>query len=297
MRGPVYVIAGPTASGKSSRAVGLAGRVDGVIVNADSVQLYDALPLLTAAPAQKDRQDVEHRLYGVLAPDAACSARRWSEMALAEISDIQARGQTPILVGGTGFYFKALIDGFSPIPDVPESVRRAAADLQRELGNPAFHAYLAGRDPCMGARLHPHDTQRLIRACEVLDFTGRSLAEWQAEPRVGGAQGLDFHYEIILPDREVLYAACDRRFDEMMAAGALEEVRIFDERLRHGELPEDCPPTRALGFQELRRYLKGSIGLTEAVTLAKAQTRHYAKRQTTWFRNQMAGPLGTISRL
>ncbi|MCB9979382.1 MAG: tRNA (adenosine(37)-N6)-dimethylallyltransferase MiaA [Rhodospirillales bacterium] len=286
-RSPVYVIAGPTASGKSSRAVELALRIDGVLINADSIQLYDALPLLTAAPAEDDKARVGHRLYGVLASDAACSARKWSEMALSEIASVRAQGRVPLLVGGTGFYLKALIEGFSPIPDIPQEVRAGAVDLQARLGNPAFHAHLAARDPVMGARLHPHDTQRLIRAFEVLDFTGRSLAEWQAEPKTGGASGLDFQYDIILPDRAALYESCDRRFDTMMAAGALEEVADFDKKIKAGLFPDDAPPTRALGFRELQAYLRGRMSLTEAITQAKVQTRHYAKRQVTWFRNQM----------
>lgn len=293
-RSPVYVIAGPTASGKSSRAVELALRMDGVLINADSIQLYDVLPLLTAAPAEGDKACVDHRLYGALSPNAACSARQWSEMALSEIAHAQAQGRVPVLVGGTGFYLKALIEGFSPIPDVPPEVRGAAADLQARLGNPAFHAHLAARDPAMGARLHPHDTQRLIRAFEVLDFTGRSLADWQAEPKTGGASGLDFQYDIALPDRAALYESCDRRFDAMMAAGALDEVSAFDDKIKAGIFPNDCPPTRALGFRELQAYLRGEMSLAEAVTQAKAQTRHYAKRQVTWFRNQM--PHGSLNK-
>jgi tRNA dimethylallyltransferase len=287
----VHVIAGPTASGKSARALDLADWLGGVIVNADSVQLYDALPILSAAPSLADRRAAPHRLYGVLSPQETCSARQWRDMALREIEDAHAAGQVPLLVGGTGFYLRALTHGFSPIPDIPPEFRSQGATLQAQLGNPGFHSELAARDPLMAARLHPQDTQRLIRAWEVLAFTGRSLAHWQAQDREGPPEGLKFTYEILLPERKTLYGSCDRRFDAMLKAGALDEAACFDEAIRAGVVAHDAPPTRALGFRELQAHLRGRMSLEEAVLRAKARTRQYAKRQTTWLRGQMSDVL------
>lgn len=284
----VYIIAGPTASGKSARALALAERIGGVIINADSIQLYKDLPILSAAPSTGERGRIPHCLYGILGPEEVCSARTWRDLAIKEIEATHARGQTPVLVGGTGFYLKALVGGFSPIPDVPTDVRAQASVLQKDLGNPGFHAALAARDPVMAARLHPHDTQRLIRAWEVWAFTGRSLADWQAGEKTGGlAASLTFEYDIVLPDRAALYDSCNRRFDAMMRDGALEEAAEFDEKIRSGRVSENAPPIRALGFRELQAFLRGQIGREEAVIRAKARTRHYAKRQVTWFRHQM----------
>jgi tRNA dimethylallyltransferase len=283
---PVFVIAGPTASGKSSLAVAKAQKENGVVINADSVQIYAALPLLAAQPSPAEREAAPHRLYGVLAPQEKCSAMRWRDMALAEIAAARRAGKTPIVVGGTGLYLKALIEGLSPVPPVPEDVRAAAAARQKELGNPAFHAELAARDPAMGAQLHPNDTQRLIRARSVLEATGKSLAHWQSlAPE--DEDGLTFHVTLVMPPRDVLSERCDRRFGLMMDAGALEEARGLHERIEAGEIAAGVPVTHALGFHELRAYLRGEISLEDAVARAKIVTRQYAKRQATWFRGQM----------
>lgn len=284
---PVLIIAGPTAGGKSARALGIARARNGVIINADSMQVYGALPLLTAQPAAGDTAQAQHALYATLPPHEICSAQRWRDMAVAEIDKAHAAGQLPIVTGGTGFYIRALTEGFSPVPEVPLNVREDGNALQKKLGNPGFHAALAERDPVMAARLHPNDTQRLIRAWEVLEFTGTSLAEWQAHPAIGAPSGYAFEYELILPEREELRARCDRRFDMMMAAGALDEVRAFAARIEAGAVPADAAVTHALGFQPLRRHLRGEISLAEAVTLAKIETKQYAKRQSTWYRNQI----------
>ena len=288
---PVLIIAGPTAGGKSARAVEIARQKNGVIINADSMQIYNALPLLTAQPTPGDRTQAPHALYAALPPHEPCSAQRWRDMAAAEIDKAHAAEQLPIITGGTGFYIRALTEGFSPVPEVPLSVREEGNALQQKLGNPAFHAALAERDPIMAARLHPNDTQRLIRAWEVLAFTGTSLAEWQEQPAIGAPAGYAFEYELILPTREELRARCDRRFDMMMDAGALEEARAFVDQIESGAVPADAAVTHALGFRPLQRYLQGAIPLNEAVTLAKIETKQYAKRQVTWFRNQVGKKL------
>lgn len=284
----VHIIAGPTAGGKSARALELAAQKNGTIINADSMQIYDALPLLTAQPIAHDKSTAPHRLYGHLAPDRACSAQDWAALARTEIKNALSAEQAPIIVGGTGFYLKALMDGLSPIPDVPPSVRERAIALQQELGNPAFHAALAVRDPVMAARLHPNDTQRLIRSWEVFEATGHSLAHWQAlPPQESGHDVYDFEIELILPERDTLYERCNMRFDAMMKAGVLEEVKAFDDLIKKGIVPANVAITHALGFRPLQSYLQGALSLEDAIEKAKAETRQYAKRQVTWFRHQI----------
>lgn len=280
---PVIVVAGPTASGKSALAMEIAEAFRGVVINADSMQVYADLRVLTARPPEEEERRVPHRLYGVLDGDEKCSAGRWREMALAEIARAHASGLLPVLCGGTGLYLQTLMRGIAPVPAVPASIRAAATALHAGMGGPAFHARLAERDPVMAARLHPGNTQRLIRAWEVLNATGRSLAEWQAAPRTGAATGLDFLSFVLLPARAPLYAACDGRLMQMVEAGALEEVRGLVAR----RLDPALPVMKALGVRELAAHLAGELALDEAIDRAQRETRRYAKRQVTWFRHQM----------
>jgi tRNA dimethylallyltransferase len=281
---PVVIVAGPTASGKSALAIDLARALGGCVVNADSMQVYRELRILTARPTPEEERLAPHRLYGVLPACEACSAARWREMAIGAILDAQAQGLLPILAGGTGLYLRALTEGLSPIPDVPKAVREATRRRFAEIGNEGFHAELAARDPLMGARLHRGDTQRLIRAAEVLAATGRSLAEWQERPgRGGAAEGLVFHTIVLLPPRAALKERIETRFAAMLRAGALEEVRAL---VALG-LPRQLPAMKAHGVPELMRHLAGEISLEEATRRAVRATRHYAKRQFTWLRHQI----------
>lgn len=280
--GPAIVICGPTASGKSGLALAAARELGGVVINADSMQVYDALPLLTARPAAADLGAAPHRLYGVLPPSETCSAVRWRDLAAAEMEAAWAAGRLPILCGGTGLYLKALMEGLSPIPDIPEDIRAAARARLAALGNAAFHAELAARDPVMAARLDPGNSQRLARAWEVIDATGRSLAEWQAEP-LEGAVAARWFTVVLDPARERLYGQCEARFRAMAAAGALEEVRAFQAL----GLPSDLPIRKALGRRELAAHLAGELELEAAIAAAAQATRNYAKRQATWFRHQI----------
>jgi tRNA dimethylallyltransferase len=282
MKPRVLIIAGPTASGKSALALDIARRLGGRIINADSMQVYADLRILTARPGPEALAEVPHRLYGVLDGDELCTAARWAEMAAAEIAEAQAEGVMPILVGGTGLYLRVLIDGIAPVPEIPEPIRSASRTLHAMLGGPAFHAELGRRDPVMAARLRPSDAQRLMRAHEVIMATGRSLADWQEEGRRQRRfEPLAF---TLLPPREALYAACDARFAAMVAGGALDEIARLAER----KLSLDRPILKALGVPELLRYHAGSIGLDAAIAQGQQATRNYAKRQTTWFRHQMA---------
>ncbi len=275
---PVLIIGGPTASGKSGLALAVAERISGVVINADSMQMYQGLPLLTAQPPPEDFKKTPHRLYAALMPGEPCSAARWRDLALAEIAGAQAEKKLPIIVGGTGFYLKTLLQGISPIPPIPPEFRDRAAALQKELGNPGFHQALEKRDPDTAARLDPLNTQRLIRAWEVLEATGKSLAAWQSAPPVPPPPHLRFITVALLPPRAALYEACNARFKAMLRLGVLEEVRQFKKLSLY---------SKALGYAELSDHLDGKMSLEDAVAAAQQATRRYAKRQVTWFRHQM----------
>jgi tRNA dimethylallyltransferase len=280
---PVLLIGGPTASGKSGLALALARRLDGTVINADSMQLYAELRVLTARPGPAEEAEAPHRLYGVVPAAEAMSAARWRALALAEIAAAHAAGRLPILVGGTGLYFAALTRGLADIPPVEAAVRQAARERHARLGGPAFHAELAARDPDSGARLQPGDTQRLLRAWEVLEATGRPLSHWQGAGRIGPPPELAFLSLVVDPPRPLLYAACDCRFAQMLRQGALDEVRA----LAALGLDAGLPAMKALGVPELRDHLSGRLGLAEATERVQQMTRNYAKRQVTWFRHQM----------
>lgn len=274
----VFVICGPTASGKSSLALGLAERAGGSVINADSMQVYRGLDILTAQPGAAERRDVPHLLYGVLDPADVCSAGRWADMALGAIAETRAAGRVPILCGGTGLYLKALMEGIAPVPDIPAEIRAAVRERHAAVGTQALHAELLVRDP--GSRVRASDVQRTIRAMEVLEATGRPLSWWQAQPPVG-ASGLRFVTVLLDPPRDDLYARIEARFDAMLAAGALAEARAL------ACLDPGLPAARALGLRELAAAVAGELPLEDAVRQAKTRSRNYAKRQVTWFRKQI----------
>ncbi len=278
----IIVIGGPTASGKSAIAMELARELNGAVINADSMQVYAELPILTAQPDAAARAAVPHRLYGVLSAAEICSAARWADMAWAAVDDAVREGQQPIIVGGTGVYIQALMRGLAPVPEIPPEIRAETRKLMQELGPAAFHARLAGRDPAGAARLQPTDPQRLARAWEVLEATGRSLADWQAEG-APARQDVEFLPFVLEHRREALYEAIDRRFALMVQGGALEEVSM----LSRMALPAQVPALKALGVQELLSHLAGDIDLAAAIAAGQQSSRRYAKRQMTWFRNQL----------
>lgn len=284
-RQPVVIIGGPTASGKSALALDLAKLYNGVVVNADSMQLYAELSILTARPSAEDEAQAPHRLYGVLPAAERGTAARWRLMALDEIGRIHAAGRVPVLVGGTGLYLRALTQGLADIPPIPEAVRYASRADYTAMGGEAFRARLVAADP-ESAKLHAGDVTRLTRAWEVLAATGRSLGDLQRQAADGAPGHLDFRAIVVAPPRDALYRSCDRRFDWMMARGALEEV----ERLAALNLSADLPAMKALGVPELIALLAGAMSREEAAAKARQATRNYAKRQTTWFRHQMIEP-------
>ena len=282
MTGGTVLIGGPTASAKSALALALAEAFDGVVINADSRQVYRELRILTSRPGPAEEARAPHRLYGVLPAAEACSVGRWRAMALAEIRAAHDAGKVPILVGGTGLYFRAITRGLAPVPAVPAEVRAAARARHARLGAEAFRAELAGRDPASAARLAPGDTQRLLRAWEVVEATGTPLSLWQQVRHQGTLEGPLAGF-VLAPPRRQLYAACDARFAAMVEAGAVEEVAALEAL----GLDESLPAMKTLGVAELRRYLAGEVTLAEATAAAQRATRRYAKRQMTWFRHQM----------
>lgn len=285
---PILVLAGPTASGKSALGIALARQFNGTVINADSMQVYRDLRVLTARPDDAEMAQAPHRLYGVLDGAEHGTAARWVEMARGAIAETLADGRLPILLGGTGMYLRSLFEGLADIPAIPEAARAEARIRLETEGPEALHAALAAADPETAARLRPGDSQRLVRAWEVLQATGKGLAAWQAEAP-GTAPLSNPVFRILLqPSRDSLYARINRRFEVMMEQGALAEAEAVRARC---DIPPDAPMRKAHGLPELIQYLDGQISRAEAIRVGQLNTRHYAKRQTTWFRHQFKAEL------
>ncbi|MDK9697255.1 MAG: tRNA (adenosine(37)-N6)-dimethylallyltransferase MiaA [Siculibacillus sp.] len=278
------LIAGPTASGKSALAIRLAESLGGVVVNADSMQIYEGLRILTARPDRREEARVPHRLYGHVDPARPWSVADWASDAAGALAEIRAAGRLPIFVGGTGLYFEALTRGLAPVPEIPSTIRvhwRREAD---RIGAAGLHTALAHRDPAMAARLRPSDTQRLTRALEVIEATGRSLADWQAAPHSSPLVPPECAIRLVLePPRAVLHARIAERFRAMVAEGAVAEAAAFAAR---GLAPE-MPAMRAIGVAALAAVATGAVDLATALERGIVDTRRYAKRQSTWFRGRM----------
>ena len=281
------LIAGPTASGKSALAVALARAISGVVVNADSMQVYAELRLLTARPSDAELAQAPHALYGHVPAAHAYSVAQWLDDVAVALAKARAAGRTPVIVGGTGLYFKALLEGLSPVPPVPDAVRAHWRAEARRLGAPALHALLCERDPMMGSRLLPSDPQRLVRALEVLEATGRSLAHWQTLKGVPLLRDHEVVRVALRPDRAWLQARCDQRFDQMIADGAMDEARVLMNLEAGGRLDRQAPVMGALGVRPLRAHLRGDCSREAAVAAGKAETRRYIKRQETWLNKHM----------
>ncbi len=278
------LIAGPTASGKSALAMDFARKLDGIVVNADSMQVYRELRILTARPsAAEEEAAVPHRLYGFRSAAEPYSVAAWLDDVAPLIRSARHDGPPLVIVGGTGLYFRGLLEGLSPVPDIPEAIRNRWRAETAAKGSAALHAILQARDPAMAERLPASDPQRLIRALEVLDATGKSLSEWQ---RVAGEPLLreeEAERLFVSPPRDVLYARCDARLDRMVEAGALDEIR----RLADLKLDRSLPIMRALGVRPFLAWLNGLLDWEAALAAAKTETRRYAKRQLTWARSNM----------
>jgi tRNA dimethylallyltransferase len=277
------LIAGPTASGKSALVPELAQATGGVIINADSMQVYRDLRIITARPTPGEEAAVPHRLYGHVDAAVNFSAGSWVADAALMLAEARAHHRLPIFVGGSGLYFKALTRGLSAVPPIPVAIREdVRARLERD-GVEALHAELARRDPVSAERLKPRDRSRIARALEVVEATGRSLTDWHRDGLPPLLPQGQFHALFLSPDRDELYARIDARFETMLGAGALEEVAALAAR----RLDPLLPAMKAHGVPALIRHLEGEITLEEAAVIGRADTRHYAKRQFTWFRHQL----------
>ena len=284
------LIAGPNASGKSALALSLAEKLiragrPAVIVNADSMQVYSTLRILTARPDGGQMARAPHHLYGHVAPSERYSVGRWLDDVGGVLAGLEGAGQLPVLVGGTGLYFRALTQGLAALPDIPESIRGHWRGQMAKQGPASLHRLLAVRDPDAAATIRPGDRQRIVRALEVIEATGRSILTWRrqepAPPLIDPATALRL---VVEPDRAALYRRIERRVEAMVEAGALDEVAA----LLALDLDPDLPAMKAIGVKAFGDFLDNRIPLEEAIAKAKTETRQYAKRQMTWLRNQMA---------
>lgn len=274
------LIAGPTASGKSAAALALADHIGGVIINADSMQVYREAPILTAQPSAEDQARMPHLLYGHVSAREVYSVGRWRDDAAAALKTLG--GRTPIFVGGTGLYFGVLTDGLADIPATPDEVRDAARALLDDIGVEALHARLTDRDPLTALRLRPSDPQRVLRAWEVFEATGRPLAEWQSAPAEPVLKDAKIAAFVLDPPRPELRARIAARFEKMVDHGGLEEAAAL------AGLDPSLPAARLLGLRPLQALSAGGLSRTEALDAAITGTRQFAKRQMTWFRHRMA---------
>ncbi len=277
------LITGPTASGKSALAVELAKQHGGVVINADSMQVYDTLRVLTARPSDEDMEGVPHHLYGHVPAGAGYSTGAWLRGVTALLPRIRAEGKLPVFVGGTGLYFKALTGGLSQMPAIPEEIRQRLRARLLEEGPEGLHAELARADPAVAASLNVQDGQRIVRALEVFEATGQSIADFQGQAGPVIVDPDTARKIVVLPDRAVLHQRINGRFAKMLEQGAEEEVRAL---LALG-LSSEMPVMKAIGVSQIAAMLRGEMGRDEVVERGAAATRQYAKRQMTWFRNQM----------
>jgi tRNA dimethylallyltransferase len=291
---PLALIAGPTASGKSALALALAERADGVVINADSAQVYWDLRIVTARPSPDEEARAPHRLYGTRDGEDVCSAAEWAAEARAEIATAHSAGRLPILCGGTGLYLRTLIEGIAPIPEIDPAIRKTV----RAMAPGEAHMALVLEDREAAQKLRPGDTARTQRALEVIRSTGRPLKDWQAE-KIGGIGGrVALRPLVLLPPRDWLHDRCDERFEKIFSSEGIEEVRSLLER----RLPPLAPVMRAIGVAEISGFLRGDLTRDEALAAGRTATRQYAKRQYTWFRRQppaewprFEGPLDSSS--
>ena len=279
-RSKIIIIAGPTASGKTSFAIKLAKELDGEIINADSLQIYSENPILSAQPTALEKQNIPHHLFGYVSGGEEYNVARWIDDACNKIKNIN---KTPIIVGGTGLYLKHLMFGLSPVPDIASEIRQEARELLDKVGSDEFHKILQKIDPGSAAKIEPNNSKRALRAYEVIKATGKSLLDWQGQNSQYFPLS-SFKLIILQPDREILYQNCNQRFLDMLDLGALEEVKYL--------LTKNYSPIMGImkshGVPELSKYLLGEWSLEQAIEKSQQVVRNYAKRQTTWFKHQFS---------
>lgn len=275
-----YIIGGPTASGKSKLALWLAQHVDGEIINADSLQLYKSIPILSAAPDNAELAQTRHHLFGIYYDNQVSTVQDWVELARITIDDVIRRQKTPIIVGGTGMYLNALLRGLSPVPDISEKIRDHVRALQRDLPKEEFYEYVIEQDPEVIGNLHPNDTQRLGRALEVVLQTGISIRSFQgkATPAIQSVQ----QFVLVMPEKYELHKLIEARVFRMLDEGVVQEIQSLKQK---NSL--DAPVCKAIGVKEIWQYLDNEITKEEMIFLIQQATKQYAKRQITWFKNQV----------
>lgn len=276
----ILIIGGATASGKSEYAMKIAKKLDGIIINADALQVYKELPILTSQPA---KSDIEHKLYGVLSIVDSCSAGIWANMAKSVIDEIITKGKTPVIVGGTGLYIKTLIYGIAEIPSISDKIKANVRNKFEELGKEKFYQELTKIDPLTLEKIRPSDKERMIRAMEVIKETGKSIMTWRLENKKTFFSPDHFEGYFLNPPRKIIYNNCNDRFLKMIDNGALEEVKS----IKSLGLSNNSNAKKTLGFKELLAYLENQISKEEATQKAQQKTRNYAKRQITWFKHQL----------
>ncbi|RCL02728.1 MAG: tRNA dimethylallyltransferase [Candidatus Tokpelaia sp. JSC188] len=276
------MIAGPTASGKSQLGIEIARKCNGVVINVDSMQVYDVLHLLTAQPNKDDMAGIPHYLYGFAKPGEIFSAGKWLKAVQKLLQSQKLKGKTCIFVGGTGLYLHALLGRLANIPSIKTEIREKWRQFLKEKGIKPLYEYLVEKDPAMAQRLSPTDGQRILRALEVWEGTGRSLIEWQCINDKPSVDIIRAHKHVLMPQKENLAVRINTRFDMMIEKGVVEEVR----KLRAMNLDPEIPVMKAIGVKEFSTYLDGKISLKTAIEKAKTRTRRYAKQQRTWFRHQ-----------
>ena len=280
---PILILAGPTASGKTRLALDIAERIQGIIINADSIQIYKELQILSSRPTIEQQMRASHQLYGILSVHERCSAGRWLSLVKPAIEKSWESQKIPLITGGTGLYIKVLLDGISAIPDIPSNLIN---DLQKRLsliGAKAFREELAKKDPNAASRILPNDSQRLVRAASVIASTGQSLEYWWSKKVQIPAINARFLTIVLYPPRELLYSNIEARFDEMILQGAVDEAAEFS-RL---SVDPALPAARAVGLKELLRYINHELDLSCSIKKAKQATRNLAKRQLTWAKNNI----------
>ena len=277
------LITGPTASGKSALAVELAKEHGGVVINADSMQVYDTLRVLTARPSEEDMDGVPHHLYGHVPAGQVYSTGAWLRDVTALLPRIRAEGKLPVFVGGTGLYFKALTGGLSEMPAIPDEIRRRLRGQLLQEGPERLHSELAKSDPAVAESLNSQDGQRIVRALEVFEATRQSIAEFQGQTGPVIVDPETARKIVVLPDRAVLHQRINGRFEKMLEQGAEEEVKALLEL----DLPAEMPVMKAIGVSQIAAMLRGEMSRAEVIERGATATRQYAKRQMTWFRNQM----------
>ncbi|MDB4351415.1 tRNA (adenosine(37)-N6)-dimethylallyltransferase MiaA [Candidatus Pelagibacter sp.] len=282
LKSKIILISGPTASGKSNFSIKLAKKVNGEIINADSMQVYKELKILSARPSPKDYQKIKHHLYGFHSVKKNFSTGDWLKIAIKKVKEIKKRKKIPIFVGGTGLYFKALTDGLVSIPNIPIRYRNNIRDLQKKLGQKKFYQKLIKLDPNSKEKINPTDTQRSIRAYEVIQFTKKPLHDWFQNTKSYFNKDDFFKIYIDYP-REELIQRIGKRVEKMIKHGAVKEVRKFIKL----KVRKDKSVNKAIGINEIKEYLKEKKDLTDVIEKISIKTRQYAKKQSTWARGNM----------